>query len=108
MPHNYAIKAATYKDILAEKLPLFIPLLNCEILQQDSAPVCTTKCIKGWIHQQGYSVLDGWHSSSQDLNPIENCWVMLKQKMTKLNPISYDDLVQKMKLVWIQEITTDY
>ena len=91
MPRNSTIKAATYKDILAEKLPLFMPLLNCEILQQDNAPVHTAKCVKDWIHQQGYSVLDGWPGSSPDLNPIENCWVMLKQKVTKLNPTSYDD-----------------
>ena len=53
-------------------------------------------------------MLDGWPSSSPDLNPIENYWVMLKQKVAKLNPTSYDDLVQKVKLVWTQEITTDY
>ena len=64
MPPNSTIKAITYKDILAEKLPAFMPRLNC--------------------------------------------WVILKKKVAKLNPTSYKDLVDKVKLVWVQQITKEY
>ena len=53
-------------------------------------------------------MLHGWPSNSPDLNPIENFWVILKNKVSELNLTSYKDLVDKVKSVWLQQITVDY
>ena len=108
MPVNTTIKATTYAEILAEKLPVWMPRRNCDILQQDNAPVHTAKCVQTWIRREGFQLLEGWPGSSPDLNPIENCWVVLKKKIAKLNPSSYHDLVEKIKLTWATEISKDY
>ena len=53
-------------------------------------------------------MLHGWPGNSPDLNPIENCWFILKNKAAELNPTSYKDVVDKVKSVWLQQMTVDY
>ena len=93
MPKNSTIKAATIIEICSEKLPVFMPMRQCSILQQDNAPVQTAKSVQNF---------------SLDLNPIENCWFVLKQKIAELNPSSYQDLVEKFKKTWATQISLDY
>jgi len=53
-------------------------------------------------------VLGPWPGSSPDLNPIENLWVHMKQKVAAMNPSSEKELIQAIKRVWIHEITPEY
>ena len=46
--------------------------------------------------------------SSPDLNPIEHCWTVVKKKVSDLRPTGEQDLIQKLKTVWAQEITEEY
>lgn len=108
MPPNSTIKSSTYLDILKEKLPTWMALRNCRILQQDNAPVHSAKCVKEWLREEGYTLLEKWPGSSPDLNPIENCWVVLKKKVAKLNPTSQNDLRSKIKIVWSHYIKQEY
>ena len=108
MPPNSTIKASTYLNILKEKLPTWMPLRNCSILQQDNAPVHSAKCVKTWLCAENYLLLEKWPGSSPDLNPIENCWVVLKKEVAKQNPTSYNDLRSKIKTVWSQHISQEY
>ncbi len=50
------------------------------IFQQDLAPAHTAKSIKSWLNDHGVGVL-GCPENSQDLNPIENLWGIVKRKM---------------------------
>lgn len=107
MPKGTTINADVYLGILKEKLLPFMSILSCKVFQQDGAPVHTAKKVKSWIGQQNIEILD-WPGSSPDLNVIENCWQVLKLKVAKTNPTSYDDLIQKIKQVWVTEITPEY
>ena len=83
-------------------------LHNCHYFQQDGAPCHTAKLVKRWLEEQEIQLICPWPGSSPDLNPIENCWAVMKKKVSALKPTSYQDLVDKIKTVWCMEITPKY
>ena len=52
------------------------------------------------------NVLEGWLSGSPDLNPIENLWAIVTQRITELNPETIEDLEQIILEVW-DSVETD-
>ena len=71
--------------------------------QQDSAPCHTAKKVKEFIKKQGLRLLD-WPGNSADMNPIENIWKMLKDKMNK-ETVSTNkrQLIEKLLEVWFHD-----
>lgn len=68
------------------------------------SPVHTARSVKKWLSDNSINLLD-WPSSSPDLNVIENCWHILKQKVAATRSTSYDELVATIKRVCVEEIT---
>ena len=108
MPTGTTINSAVYLSILKEKLPTWIGLRHCTIFQQDGAPCHQGKIIKRWMNSKRITLLDRLPGSSPDLNPIEHCWTVVKKKVSDLHPTGEQDLIQKLKIVWPQEITEEY
>lgn len=108
MPADTTINAKTYIEILQEKLPLHLSIQNCSIFQQDGAPCHTAKSVKAWLQSAGITLLEKWPGSSPDLNPIENVWSTMKNKIAAYKPSSLMDLRQKILQVWTQEISSEY
>ena len=49
-----------------------------------------------------------WPDNSSYLNPIENLWAILKDKVANKHPISAKDLEIAIKRIWMQKITAEY
>lgn len=108
MPPNVTVNSQRYLQILKEKLQLWLAIRNCTILMHDGAPCHQSKLVKKWLQDEHVQVLIPWPGSSPDLNPIENCWRLLKDKVSSLNPTSLEDLRHKVVTVWTTEISEDY
>jgi transposase len=48
------------------------------------------------------------YRNSPDLSPIENCWAVMKKKVSILKPTSREDLLEKIKRVWCSDISPEY
>ena len=81
---------------------------DCSHFQHDGTPCYQTKAIQMWLQDAGIEVIGPWPRNLPDLNPIENCRKILTVKVTSNNPTSLQDLQEKIKAVWVTEISPDY
>lgn len=77
------VTARVYRDLLEEYLPTCLE--DDTIFMQDNASVHTAGIIKEWIRNNEVEVLD-WPPYSPDLNPIENLWKLLKERIQVKEP----------------------
>ena len=112
LPQGKTVTADLYLQILQEKLPVWMDQRHCTIFQHDGAPAHSSKKVKQWLtewlQENESEMLHGWPGNSPDLNVIENAWVMVKKKVAEMKPTSRDDLISKIKQVWVQQITPEY
>jgi transposase len=64
---------------------------NNFILQQDGARAYTAKAVTEMLEQEGVETL-AWLARSPDLNPVENVWHLLKNKVYKRVPNTLNEL----------------
>jgi transposase len=62
---------------------------------QDNAPCHKAKSVMSFLDQQESNVMD-WPAQSPDLNPIENLWQRLGNKVMARNPENVEDLWNKL------------
>ena len=92
-------------EFLKEKLKLH--MRGCTIFMQYGVPCHRSKVANDFLKKNKIFVLE-WPRSSSDLNPIENLWTVMKDKMAYKQTPSAENLRQASKEVWITEITHEY
>lgn len=103
VPKGESMNSQRYLNVLNDKLPLWMDILSCNTFQQDSAPCHKSKSVTSWFRTNQIEVLD-WPSYSPDLNPIENLWAIIKEKVSKVQIKSLSHLGEVIKNVWCSEI----
>ena len=81
------LTATTYQKVLAESLlPAAKGVFEVECgdweLQQDKATCHTAKSTKKWLSDQGVTVLNSWPTKGDDINPMENLWAILDERLS--------------------------
>jgi hypothetical protein len=108
MPKNTTINGAVYLKVLQDKLEPHMTALGSTEFQHDGAPCHRAALVTRWLADQHIRVLGPWPGSSPDLNPIENMWVLMKEKVAQANPTSEAELIDTIKKVWVKDISPDY
>lgn len=72
---------------------------NQFIFMHDNAPCHKAKKVTGFLRQKQIQVFD-WPPQSPDMNPIENVWEILFQKVKGTKPKNLDELWEGLQTQW--------
>ena len=107
LPQKTTMNGARYLELLQEKLVLHMGIHQCTIFMQDGAPCHRARQVKDFLSSNNIELLD-WPGNSPDLNPIENLWSVMKNKVAAKQPSSLKTLVEWIKQVWCKEFSKEY
>lgn len=106
---NGIMDAAMYREILKAHMAPYLKKLAEEkkvaeeeiMFQQDNDPKHTSKKVKNYLSNKKIIVLD-WISQSPDMNPIENAWKYLKNRLVEHTPkpSNLDEVFEIIKEEW--------
>lgn len=108
MPPGTTVNGGVYLNILKEKLTTFMTMRGCSHFLHDGAPCHRTRAVLEWLREERVELVGPWPGNSPDLNPLENCWRVVKEKVANHNPTSSKHLEEVIKQVWCLEITPEY
>lgn len=90
---NKNLNKELYEEILSEHLIIYSN--DDFIFQQDNHPVHKSKLIKDYLKNNNINLLS-WPSNSPDLNPIENLWKLVKDKLS-FETLTKDNFEEKVR-----------
>ena len=107
LPSGMTMNGARYVDLLREKLERHMNIHKCTIFMHDGAPCHRSKTVTQFLESKKIQTLD-WPGNSPDMNPIENLWTVLKDKVSEKQPTSAMELETAIKEVWASELSAEY
>jgi hypothetical protein len=106
LPKNVTMNGERYQQVLQEHLLFWMNNFQCTHFLQDGAPCHASKRIKAFLSEQPFEIID-WPGNSPDLNPIENLWSYMKNKLKHKDISSGPKLIKEIKTLWTTGIPQD-
>ncbi len=107
LPKNCTMNGKRYKEVLEHHLLPFMTIHGATHFLQDGAPCHTSKKVKEFLQAKEVEVMD-WPGNSPDLNPIENVWKHMKNKLKKKTITSVTVLKEEITKLWVLEASPEY
>lgn len=107
LPKGQMMNGDTYKTVLEEHLLRYMTAFRATHFLHDGAPCHKTKKITTLLENCEFEVID-WPGNSPDLNPIENCWNLMKDRLKDKNTISLPLLIEEIKKLWCTSLPEGY
>lgn len=100
------MNSEVYISILNASLTRDMEKFGCTIFQQDNAPCHTSKRSLKWFSDKSIEILE-WPGNSPDLNPIENLWQILKEKIDFTYCKTLTSLEKEVNKIWTSQCSND-
>lgn len=69
-------------------------------LQQDKASCHTAKSTMRFLEQEGIGVVEGWPTKGDDINPMENLWAILDERLENKKFTTKSSMERAVRAVW--------
>ena len=91
-----------YRRLIDEKLELFMNQHQTTHFLQDGAPCHRSRIVTAWFQDRPHITLIKWPGNSPDLNPIENAWDWMKDRLAENTPraSSVEELKRQVAELW--------
>ena len=107
LPGRTTMNGEKYVQLRSDMLQLHMQVHRCNRFMQDGAQCHRSKLVTNFLKMKKMKVLD-WPGNSPDLKPIENLWMVMKDKVAEKQPSSLSDLCRATKKVWVKDISKEY
>ena len=68
--------------------------------QQDKASCHTAKSTKRWLEQHGVGVVEAWPTKGDDINPMENLWAILDDRLEHKKFTTEEGMKKNIRELW--------
>jgi len=68
--------------------------------QQDKASCHTAKSTKRWLEQHGVGVVEAWPTKGDDINPMENLWAILDDRLEQKKFTTKEGMEKNIRELW--------
>jgi transposase len=107
LPKNESMNSECYEQVLEDHLLPFMGIHGATHFLHDGAPCHASKRVKNFLADKPFQVID-WPGNSPDLNPIENCWNYMKEKLKLKDTSSLPKLINEIKILWTTGLSKEY
>ena len=99
------LNARAYQDILRKALvPAATEWFGEQSggweFQQDKATCHTAKSTQEFLKQEGIAIVDGWPTKGDDINPMENLWAILDERLEDKKFNTKSGMKKAIRAIW--------
>ena len=100
IPEKVTMRGDSYLRVLDHHMLLFWDIRRCNHFMQDGDPVHRSRVVKKWLKDNHVPVLE-CPRNSPDLNPIENAWNYMKNKVQEAHSTNIQTLKEVLTKLWV-------
>ena len=100
LPKNVTMRGDSYLRVLDHHMLPFWDIRRCYHFMQDGDPAHRSRVVKKWLKDNHVSVLERT-KNSPDLNPIENAWNYMKNKVYEAHSTNIQILKEVLMKLWV-------